>query len=180
MKPIPNWNNIQESEERVQLLPGIYPLVITKVVDVPEKEYFEIYFDITKGEFKDYFKNISERAGKDLSREIRSYKQSALSFFKAFITAVEKSNKNYVWNWDENSLVGKNVVGIFGDEEYIKEGQVKIACKLQEFRSAEAWNKGILQIPMLKKLPANLTTTSGEIASKATQAQAFDDFDDLF
>ena len=35
--------------------------------------------------------------------------KKALPFFKAFITAVEKTNAGYQWDWDEKKLIGKNV-----------------------------------------------------------------------
>lgn len=153
MRQIPNFDQVQETGERKQLKPGIYPLVITDVVDVPDKEYLEVYFDITDGEFKNYFNDLSKNAGKDYSRTIRSYKESALPFFKSFITAVEKTNSSYKWDWNEKSLKGKNVIGVFGEEEYLnKDNEVAVMCRLQEFRSLEAYQQGKLKVPELKKL----------------------------
>ena len=154
MKPIANWDLINEAGEFKPLPAMVIGVRITKVVDVADKEYFEIYCDITKGEYKDYFKNMVASGGKDTSKTIRSYKQSALPFFKAFITAVEKSNPGYKWDWDETKLVGKGVIAVFGQEEYKDdEGNIKISTKIQEFRSLEAFNEGRIKIPELKKLP---------------------------
>ena len=78
---------------------------------------------------------------------------TALSFFKGFITAVEKSNPGYHWDWDEKKLIGKNVIAVFGDEEYEdKNGNIKIGTKLVEFRSLEAYKEGKITVPPLKKL----------------------------
>ena len=154
MKPIEGYDLISEAGEFKRLPAGIYGVKITNVVDVPEKEYLEIYCDITKGEFKDYFATMVANGLKDNSKEIRSYKTNALPFFKAFITAVEKTNPGYHWDWDEKKLIGKNVIAVFGEEEYKdNEGNVKIATRVVEFRSLEAFQQGKLKVPELKKLP---------------------------
>jgi len=154
MKQIENWDLINEAGEFKRLPAGIYGVKITKVVDVPEKEYLEVYCDITKGEYANYFSTLVANGGKDTSRSNRSYKTTALSFFKGFITAVEKTNPGYHWNWDEKTLVGKNVIAIFGEEEYKdNDGNIKIGTKLVEFRSLEAYQQGKLKVPELKKLP---------------------------
>ena len=154
MKPIEGWENITESGDFRKLPAGIYPVRITSVKDNVEGQYFEITCDIIKGEFKDFFKQQVAAGLKDGSKSIRSYKDAALPFFKGFITAIEKTNPGYHWDWDETKLVGKNVVAVFGDEEYLKDGQVKVGTKLVEFRSLEAYKEGKITIPPLKKLSA--------------------------
>lgn len=157
MKPIEGWDAINEAGELKSLTPGPQPIIITKIVNNPEKEYIEIYSDICSGEFKNYFKFAADRMGKDISKDIRSYKQNALPFFKAFITAIEKSNPGFMWDWDEQKLVGKYCVGNFGEEEYLdKNGEVKISCRIQEYRSISAWKEGKIKAPELLKLPEEL------------------------
>ena len=104
MKPIENYDLINEAGDFSPLPAGIYPVRITKVVDVPEKEYLEVYCDVVGGEHKDYFKTLVASGFKDTSKTIRSYKSNALPFFKAFITAVQKTNPGYQWDWDERNL----------------------------------------------------------------------------
>ena len=153
MKPIQGYDLVSEAGEFKSLPAGIYGVKITKVVDVPDKEYLEVYSDITKGEYKDYFKTAVENGLKDTSRCIRSYKSSALAFFKGFITAVEKTNPGYSWDWDEQKLVGKNVMAVVGEEEYIDDaGTVKTITKIVEFRSLQAFQEGKIKIPELRKL----------------------------
>lgn len=155
MKPIKEYELVNEAGELKRLPAGVYGVRITNVVDNPDKEYLEIYCDIVKGEYANYFKTLVDSGFKDSSRSIRSYKTNALPFFKAFITAVEKTNQGYHWDWDEKKLIGKNVIAIFGEEEYLdNEGNVKIATRVAEFRSIEAYNEGKLKAPELKKLPA--------------------------
>ena len=154
MKPIPGYDSINEAGEFKRLPAGVYGVRITNVVDKPENEYFEVYCDIVKGEFAGYFKAQVDAGLKDNSRHIRSYKTSALPFFKAFITAVEKTNPGYKWDWDEKKLIGKNVIAVFGEEEYLdKDGNTKTAVKLVEFRSLQAYQEGNVKVPEPKRLP---------------------------
>lgn len=154
MKPIQGYDLVNEAGEFKRLPAGIYGVKITGVKDVPENEYLEITCDITKGEFKDYFKTLMQAGKADQSRSIRSYKEKALPFFKAFITAVEKTNPGYHWDWDETKLVGKNVMAVFAEEEYLDaDGNVKTSIKLYDFRSLQAYQEGKIQVPPLKKLP---------------------------
>jgi len=154
MKPIEGWDLINEAGEFRKLPAGVYGVKLTSVKDNEEGQYFEITCDIVKGEYAGYFKSQVDAGLKDGSKTIRSYKDKALVFFKGFITAVEKSNPGYSWDWDESKLVGKNVMAVFGDEEYVdKNGEVKVGTKLVEFRSLEAWKEGKIKVPELKKLP---------------------------
>ena len=160
MKPIEGYDLINEAGEFKRLPAGIYGGVITGTTDYPDKEYFEIYCDITKGEYANYFKTMVDNGLRDSSKSIRSYKLSALPFFKAFITAVVKTNPGYVWDWDEKKLIGKNVMAIFGEEEYKDaEGNIKVRTVLVEFRSLEAFQQGKIKVPELKKLPVEETTS---------------------
>lgn len=153
MKEIKGYELVNEAGEFKRLPAGIYGVKITNVVDNPEKEYLEVYCDITKGEYANYFKTLVDSGMKDTSRTFRSYKSNALPFFKAFITAVEKTNPGYKWDWDEKKLIGKNVIAVFGEEEYEdEEGEIKVSTKIQEFRSLQAYQEGKITVPPLKKL----------------------------
>lgn len=153
MKEIKNFEKGNESVEFEGLEPGIYGCQIKSVEDVIDKEYLLIEFDIVKGDYKDYYKKQFDSFGNWSGKVYKSYKETASKFFSAFITAIEKSNANYVWNWNEQSLVGKYFMGIFGEEEYInKDNELKTIVKIQEVRSIDAFNKGELKVPTLKKL----------------------------
>lgn len=153
MKPIQGYDLINEAGNFKRLPAGIYGVKITSVKDNVANQYLEITCDIVKGEYKDYFASMVANGLPDNSRTIRSYKENALPFFKAFITAVEKTNPPYKWDWDEKKLVGKIVIAVFGEEEYLdKDGNVKVGTKIVEFRSKEAWKEGKIQVPPLKKL----------------------------
>lgn len=158
MKPIEGWDLINEAGEFKRLPPGIYGVKITSVKNNEQGQYFEITCDITKGEYANYFKSQVDAGLKDSSKTLRSYKTAALPFFKAFITAVEKTNPGYQWDWDEQKLVGKNVIAVFGEEEYkANDGSIKVATRVVEFRSLEAYQQGKITVPELKKLPPEET-----------------------
>jgi hypothetical protein len=161
----------QASETGLSFAKGIYQVVIVDVVDKQDKEYLEIKIDIVAGEFKGYAKDSEDKFGTWPNAFIsrRSYKEKALGFFKSFVTAVEKSNPGYIWNWDESTLIGKQIVGVFDEEEYEKDGELRVAVKLQEIRSIPSWKDGKVKLPGLKKLktPSQVQTfTPPEITDK--------------
>ena len=153
-----DWEEVSESEvvEGVKLAPGAYPVQIKDVIDHPDKEYLEVRFDIVKDKtYAGWFAKQEENFGAWPNAGIyrASYKETATRFFKAFITAVQKSNQGYVWNWNEASLKGKYFVAVMGEEEFeANDGTVKVSIKIREPRSIEAWQKGEIKIPELKKL----------------------------
>jgi hypothetical protein len=154
MKKIEGFGEVVEVGAKRVLVPGPYVCKITAVTDNTAREYLEINFDITEGAYKDYFGDIEKAIGKNYARAFRSYTDKALPYFKAFVTAVEKSNKGYAWDWNEQSLIGKTVVIVFGEEEYDdgQSNEIKKNVKPQEFRSTEALREGKIKTPELKML----------------------------
>lgn len=76
---------------------------------------------------------------------------NCVAMFKGFTTCVEKSNAGYTWNFDEKTLKGKKLCGVFGLEEYEdNEGNLKTATKLVQFRSLDKLNE--IKIPKVKLL----------------------------
>lgn len=138
--------------------PGAYPLRIIAIEDVPDKEYIIVKFDIADGEHKGMFgrfvKNDIEKWPYD-AQDIRSYKDTAMPFFKAFITAIEKSNAGYTFrgaNGDFQSLVGKAAVGVFANMEIPvpdedNDLKPKVRVKFYQWRSGPAWREGKIEIP---------------------------------
>jgi hypothetical protein len=154
MRKINNWEEVKEGGVSLSLPIGPQVCEIRSVVDDMSKEYLKIEFDICDGEFKNAFQAAYEQFGNWPAQgtTYRSYKPKAESFFKSFITAVEKSNGLYSWDWNEKSLVGKKVVVNFGEEEYEDNGQVKVSIKAREFRSIIALREGKVETLQLKKL----------------------------
>lgn len=124
------YNGVEacETSSQANRLPvGGYVVKILGVENVEDKQYLKIRYDITEGNYKGYYgEKFGKFGGNWQGILVRSYKESAMSYFKGFTTSVEKSNIGYKWNWDEQSLVGKLVGIVYGEEEYEnRSGEVK-------------------------------------------------------
>jgi hypothetical protein len=120
-----DMTNVKEAGSFSRPEAGAYICIITKVEDISSKEYLKVTYDIAEGRFAGYYTKTREDhpewawAG----AYSKSYKTSALSFFKRFCTAVSRSNGNFVFdggavNADERTLIGKRIGLLFQEEEY--------------------------------------------------------------
>lgn len=132
MKKI-DLTNVQEARNDVRLPAGAYICKIVKVEDVQDKEYLKVSYDIASGEYTDHFKK-GRKEHPDwewYGAYVKSYKKKALPMLKRFCSAVSKSNGKYVFdagsvNSDEQTLVGKKIGLLFGEEEYYgNDGELK-------------------------------------------------------
>lgn len=145
-------DSVVEANEFPRVKPGGYICQITAVNDVPNQEYLKIEYDIAEGDLKDYYFNLYKTKGFWGGSFIRSYKDTAKPFFKAFITAVERSNKGYQWDFDESKLKKKFIGLILGEEEYQgNDGVTKKRIYVAQVHSVEKIRKGDFKIPELKK-----------------------------
>ena len=167
MKKIDNWESVKVSNGYSRLPAGGYIVEIKDVKDVPEKEYLCIEFDICQGDYKGkYQKEYDEDTRKDkkwpnAATLYRSYSDKAVSMFKGFITAVEKSNSGYKWDWKESSLKNKLLGVIIGDEEYLNSnGQKRTRNRVVSVRSVSAIKSGDFTVPELKTLDENKVTVN--------------------
>lgn len=149
-----NLANVEEITEFKKVIPGLYIAKIVEVEDVPEREYLKIKLDIAVGEFKNYYSQLNESKGFWALTLFRSYKDAALSFFKAFITVAEKSNANYKFDEDKYlELKGKLVGVVLSEEEYKKnDGTINSKIVVNRLRSVEEIKKGDIEIPEIKRL----------------------------
>lgn len=79
--------------------------------------------------------------------------ENCVRMLKSFITAVENSNPGFTYDWNKevDQLNGKKVGLVFGLEEYENgEGQIKLATKLNQFRSIDKVDNA--QIPKVRTL----------------------------
>lgn len=151
------WEETSASGDFLKIEAGPYLARIVKIEDVESKEYVKVYVDLTQGKYKDIFKQQAERFEGEWPIQgisYKSYKTKAYSFLKAFVTALEKSNVGYNFastGFDFNSFVGKQVVAVFGEEEYENnEHEIISSVKIQEFRSTQALQEGKIQTPKPK------------------------------
>jgi len=160
MKKIENFNDIKVNnfEEFKKIVPGAYPVIITETKDVPEKEYLIISFEISAGEFIGYYGEMKRIFGGEW-KGIKncSYKETALPFFKGTMTAIEKSNSGYIWDWNEKSLIGKKAIMVYQEEDWEKDDEIITTVKPFRFASLEEYKEGI-KIPTKKTVSASKTT----------------------
>lgn len=134
---------------------GIYVCRIIDPLDVEDKQMLKIKYDINEGEFKGYFTDKEKAFGQypNDGFHYRSYKETAMAFFKGFITAIEKSNTGYNFEkakYDFKTLTGKLFVGVFGEEEIPfadDHGNPMVKVRLQKVRSMASFNAGELKVP---------------------------------
>lgn len=156
MRHIDNWDAIQEAGETERPIPGAYIAVIRGVEDLEDKEYLAIRWDFAEGAYKGANQETFDRAGFWPTVLRRSYKDSALRYFKSFKTSVEMSNKGYIFD-DRNvqKLVGKYFGVVLGEEEYRKSnGDLSTRLYVAQVRSAKAIRDGDFKVPAYKRLEA--------------------------
>lgn len=153
-----NWDEVEAFNGDFETVtPGGHVCKILKVV-IEEKNYgqlLRIGFDIIEGEHKDFYKrkfdNNTNAEKKWQGMYYQTIMKDNLKFFKGFITAIEKSNEGYKWNWDEQTLVGKKFLGVFGEEEYeANDGSIKMSVKCRRISSVD--KKDSTKVPEPKRI----------------------------
>lgn len=161
-----NWNEVQEFTEREKLPVGAYVCKIKKA-EVEGNTYGEqlvISYDICEGKYTDFYKKeylantFDNKKWKGvlriwLPKEDGSDKDEMTKrTLKGFVTAVEKSNMGFKWNWDERTLVGRQIGVLYRDEEWEYDG--KTGWNARPFRaiSAQSVREEDYKIPKEKPL----------------------------
>lgn len=180
----------QYPEEEIQqveikkLPAGAYPIKILSVdnIDTVEKPYLYVTFDIigANNPYQHYFKTLHDAFGGNWQGNIRLYySDKAMSLFKSNIVAIQKSNLKYNFEktgFDEKTLIGKTVIGLFGEYEYIaKDGTVKIGVRCDRFHSIEAWKENKIKVPPLRTLEKQGKTRPDETAEESSTDIAVND-----
>lgn len=190
MKKFSGYAETTTFTERPRLPIGGY---ILKILNAEELTYswgsvLKIDFDIAEGEHKDFYK-------KDYAAQTQEDKKWKGSFrlnvpkddgseqdawtkskFKTIIEgAIEVSNPGYKWNWDETSLKGKLIGGIFNNKEWEVDGST--GYKTGFFTNC----KTLISVEKIRsndfKIPADdLIPDNKRIAKKPTQTPDGDGF----
>lgn len=134
MQKFDGYENIQVSEGSTKLPAGGYKCIIKQVKiedwsNGKQGSSLVLAFDILEGEYKDHFKKQfdSQTQNKKWPGTYRTEAPSNASsdkskeMFKRLITAIERSNPGFNWDWDENKLKGKKVGFVFGEVERKKQ-----------------------------------------------------------
>lgn len=180
-----NWNEVKEFTERPKLPLDAYVCKV-KQVAVQSNEYGEqlcILFDIYEGDWRNFYADEYEgntQANKKwkgvlrqfLPKEDGSQKDEwTKSSFKGMVSAFEKSNIGYTWNWDENSLVGKLIGILFRNEEWEYEGKRGWAVRPFRAITVESARNGDFRLP--KDKPLKDKTDAGSSYSDPYAAQTY-------
>ena len=149
------WNSITPAQEGEfnDLPAGGYIVQITKVEDREQQEGLLVWFDIVRGDFTGYARDTNDRAGFWPLKAWVSTKDSAIRFFKGFVTSVEMSTPSFRFNrTDPQCLVGKYFGAVLGEEEYRKNnGEIGTRPYTAQKRTVQAIQKGDFKVPELKK-----------------------------
>lgn len=146
---------------------GGYVIKIAKCEDNPSNSTLKFYFDIAEGEYKNFYsesyKNDTrtpKKWGGTFTKSYDTSKPKALSFLKQFVTAVQNSNKGFVWDEEHEEQFKNKIVGAtFREEEYVgNDGKVRTSVKPDMFHSADKIRKGDFEIREPKKLETTVET----------------------
>lgn len=191
-----NWETVKEFTDRPKLPLGAYVCKIKQasVLDSGFGDQLCILFDIAEGDYNGYFtRDYAENTNANkkwrgilrvwLPKDDGSDKDELTKrTLKGAITAIEKSNPGYLWNWDETSLAGKLIGVVFRNEEWEYEG--KTGWSVRPFRaiSADTVRAGEFTLPKDKPLKNKTAsgyadTTYGSYAPAVSNFSMLDDDD---
>ena len=142
------WTEVSAATGSSMLPAGGYVAVITDVEDVESKEYLRFTFDIAEGEHKGFFATDDRVYTHQF---VRSYKEKASGFMKAFLECVEASNDNFKldgWDNDESDLKGKLVGIIVQREDYTNNnGEDRARMNVEDYAKADDIRNGRYKLP---------------------------------
>lgn len=168
MKKI-DLSNVKEAGESRRLPAGAYICKITDVQDIAGKEYLKVTYDIAAGEYAGHYDEI--RAEHPdwawIGAYSRSYKPKALSMFKRFCTAINKSNGAYIFdcgaiNADERTLIGKKIGLLLQEEEYYTNSG-DLSTRLIVNKEFPIDQLDAQEVPPIKKLKENASAPAAGV-----------------
>lgn len=165
MKPT-NWDNVQVLTNRPKLPLGAYicKIKLAKVQSNSFGDQLAILFDIAAGEHTGFYqKDFDSNQNDDkkwrgvlrlwLPKDDGSEKdEMTKSVLKGFVTAAEKSNPGYRWDWNEASLPGKQIGILFRNEEWEYQGKQGWAVRPFRALSTDSVRNGDYTLPNDKPL----------------------------
>lgn len=163
---------------------------VIKLLSVKEEEnkdkgtrYLKIAFDIAEGEYKDFYKKAFDNSTKEdkkwpndavlyITSPNDNSEQWIIDNFNKFMTAVEDSNKDYHWNWDESTLKNLLVGAKFYNEQSEYDGKIYDHTKAKWFIAAQKVRDG-----KFGQLPKDVLVDS-KSSSSTSPANDFKPIDD--
>ena len=91
--------------------------------------------------------------------------------FKGLIQAVSESNSGFEWRWDENSLKGKMLGVVFGEEEFVgqNDGQIHVAVKPKYVCPVSKIDEQ--PVPKIRKVQEDAVSESEPVSDNFTEVQ---------
>lgn len=187
MKPIANFDKIQAYTGNTQLPVGGYVFKITGVRyeegENGNSDRIIVAFDVNEGEHKDFFK---KKFDADTSED-KKWKGTTTLYvpkedgskedewtarkLKTFTNALEDSNSNYKWDWEESKWKGLLIGGTYGTVNTVINGKQVSYTAFSAAYSVEDIRKGNFKLPNVKNkngASANnsVSTTDSSLASE--------------
>lgn len=166
-----NYGKQEESTERRRIVPGGYVCRIVSVDDNEDKEYLKVYFDIIEGKYQYIGRECEDRTGQTWGylSSYRSYKQTALGMFAAFLGTLERSNQGrfvkdtFTGEADQvQRLVGLKIGLVVGEEEYQKrDGTIGKRIVVDKLKTVDQIHSGDFTVPELKRMKPSAVVTTG-------------------
>ena len=179
-KPM-NWENVQVMTNRPKLPLGAYvcKIKMAKVQANSFGDQLAVLFDIAAGEYTGFYqKDFDGNQNEDkkwrgvlrlwLPNDDGSDKdEMTKSVLKGFVTAVEKSNPGYQWDWNEATLPGKQIGILFRNEEWEYQGKQGWAVRPFRAISTDSVRNGDYTLPKDKPLANNSSQNMGDANDSA-------------
>ena len=115
---------------------------ILKIINVAEglskntdEPMLRLELDIIEGEFDRFYTKLSQKLEKNLLIRYNQLteKKESLPFFKKLIMCVEKSNMDFKFNFDPNTLRGKKVGAYLSEYDYESKKGTKKGLRIDGF-----------------------------------------------
>lgn len=170
MKPLQNFDKAREDARRTaseKLPAGAYE---AKIKDIKfeagtngNSDRFVLAFDITAGEYADFFRKQYESNTSDdkkwkgrttvyIPKDDGSDKDEwTRKSFARWINAFEDSNPGYKWDWEENKLKDKSIGLIFGEVGTVIDGKEVLYTECRFPAAISDVREGKCKIPSLKQ-----------------------------
>ena len=177
MRQLNGYANASVMTDTEKLPAGGYVLKIMGVKyengEAGKNDTLIISFDITEGDFKDFYAKQYRANTNDDKKWKGNYRlrvpfddgstqdAKTQNIFKTAISCIEESNNGYHWDWDETKLKGKTVGGLFREKEYDYNGRHGFFTECMCFKSASLIREGKFTVPEPRLLPAAPTTSEG-------------------
>lgn len=159
-------NNVYGEYEKLPVGGYVIGILDAEIQTIPStgNQFLLLKFDIAEGEYKNYYSKQYKESSlpdKKFKGVFRLYipkddgsdmDEFTKKKFNTAIYAVEDSNINYHWDWNEKSLIGKKVGCIMYKKEWEYNGKTGFATAPYGFRSVNDIEDGNFKIPKPKKL----------------------------